>query len=258
MKLSGVEMRQRLEAIVRAFEALPVFLQTTLMVLMALVATEILVVIFYSMFFDDRLPLDLLLSGIIVLVVGYPIGYVVINQNVKLKRLTRELNEAARIDGLTGLANRRSFFAEAERAFVSGMPGRGAFLYIDADHFKQINDDFGHAVGDKVLRAIATAIRSCVRSGEAVARLGGEEFGVYLAGADWSIAMDVAERIRRRTARIGAAAGLGPEAVTVSIGVARREGDETLEALMVRADRNLYAAKQSGRNRIVAGAARAA
>lgn len=251
-------MRQRREAIVRAFEKLPVFQQTTLMVLMALIATEILVVIFYSIFFEDRLLLDIVLSGVIVLVVGYPIGYVVINQNVKLKRLTLELDKAARIDSLTGLANRRTFFAEAGRAFAAGLPGRGAFLYIDADHFKRLNDDFGHAAGDKVLCAIATAIRHCVRQGETVARLGGEEFGVYLAGADWSIAMDVAERIRRRTARIGAEAGLGSEAVTVSIGVAIREGAETLEALMARADRNLYAAKQSGRNRIVAGAARAA
>lgn len=248
-------MRQRREAIVRAFEKLPVFQQTTLM---ALIATEILVVIFYSIFFEERLLLDMVLSGIIVLVVGYPIGYVVINQNVKLRRLTLELDQAARIDGLTGLPNRRTFFAEARPAFAAGLPGRGAFLYIDADHFKRLNDDFGHAAGDKVLYAIATAIRHCVRQGETVARLGGEEFGVYLAGADWSIAMDVAERIRRRTARIGAEAGLGPEAVTVSIGVALREGAETLEALMARADRNLYAAKQSGRNRIVAGAARAA
>lgn len=248
-------MRQRREAIIRAFEKLPVLQQTTLLVLMALIATEILVVIFYSIFFEERLLLDMVLSGVIVLVVGYPIGYVVIGQNVKLRRLTLELDRAARIDSLTGLANRRTFFAEAGRAFAAGQHGRGAFLYIDADHFKQINDDFGHAAGDMVLRAIATAIRSCVRQDETVARLGGEEFGVYLSGADRSIAMDVAERIRRRTARIGFGTGLGPDAVTVSIGMAMREGGETLEALMARADRNLYAAKQSGRNRIVAGPA---
>ena len=244
--------------VLRAIENLPVFWQTTLMVMVALVATEIMVVVFYSLFFEDRLLLDMVLSGTIVLAVGYPIGYLIISQNGKLRRMTAELDRAARTDDLTGLYNRRTFLAEAQRAYATGAPGTGAVLYIDADHFKLLNDGFGHATGDVVLSAIGKGIRRCVREGEAVGRLGGEEFGVFLAGAGRSIAFDVAERIRRSTSQIGAEAGLGPHTVTVSIGVAVRDGDETLQGLMNRADCALYEAKQEGRNRVVSNEVRAA
>lgn len=245
-------------ALALRFERLSVFQQTTLMVLAALVGTELLVVVFYSIFFEDRLLLDMVLSGIIVLAVGYPLGAFFISQNVRLRLMAVKLDRAARIDDLTGLANRRTYFSDAEAALATAEAGRGAFLFIDLDRFKQINDSLGHGVGDRVLRDVGDAIARCVRDGDIAARLGGEEFGVYLPRADGSIAFDVAERIRARIARVGRQAALRGLRVTASIGVALRQEGECLDALMARADRNLYAAKDSGRDRIVGCVERAA
>jgi len=245
-------------ALVLRFERLSMRQQTSLIVLAALVGTEVLVVLFYSIFFEDRLLLDMLLSGIIALIVGYPLAAFFVAQHNRLRLMATALDRAARIDDLTGLSNRRTYFADAEAALADTEAGRGAFLFIDIDHFKQINDRLGHGAGDRVLREIGDAIGRCVREGDVAARLGGEEFGVYLPRADRSIAFDVAERIRDRIAGIGRKSDLRGRRVTASIGVALREEGETLDALMARADRSLYAAKGSGRDRIVGCTPRAA
>lgn len=160
----------------------------------------------------------------------------------------------AKIDALTGLPNRRYFdeMLEMERPRRRANESLG-ILMIDIDHFKILNDRFGHATGDRVLRAVAGAIAQGVRSEDTPARYGGEEFAVLLRQATAEQAIEVGERIRRAVVRLHPA-GLGiDEPVTVSVGVAVAGAEQvTIRGLVERADRALYRAKRLGRDRVVA------
>ncbi len=160
-------------------------------------------------------------------------------------------------DSLTGLYNRRYANAHLsttlQRSKEDGRPI--AILMIDIDHFKQVNDTHGHAVGDEVLREISSRIIHCVRSFDMVARMGGEEFIVVLPDAPTEIVLSVAERLRSVMAdnpfKISDPK-IGELTVTISIGaVLARPGEDTPEDLMRFADEVLYAAKGEGRNRVV-------
>ncbi len=161
----------------------------------------------------------------------------------------------ARMDALTGLPN-RGHFDELAELLTRGRRAGDALgvLMIDIDHFKRINDTFGHAVGDAVLRAVAQSIASGVRAADTPARFGGEEFAVLLRRATTDQACDVALRIRAAVASLeltslGVSDG---RPVSVSIGVAVGEADgETVAELVQRADGALYAAKRRGRDRVV-------
>jgi diguanylate cyclase len=174
----------------------------------------------------------------------------------------------ARSDPLTGLANRRSFdeaFSQAiERAArAPGGPAPIAVLMIDIDFFKHVNDRWGHAAGDRVLEILADLMRTSLRTVDFPARLGGEEFAALLPDADRATGAAVAERLRRAVEAHAAHAGSAvepdaarPETIpfSISIGVAAspEDGPAASEALMAVADRRLYRAKESGRNRVVA------
>ncbi|SDM88029.1 diguanylate cyclase (GGDEF) domain-containing protein [Methylobacterium phyllostachyos] len=172
---------------------------------------------------------------------------------------TREANAAlmvlARTDGLTGLPNRRSydehFAVEWKQATRFGTPL--SLLIVDADHFKQFNDRFGHRRGDEVLRAIADCLCRTLTVGSLGFRIGGEEFVAILPGLDLTQAIGVAESVRRAVInlQIAHAPEIGGVA-TVSIGVASAAPDagEGPEALFISADAALYAAKTAGRNRV--------
>lgn len=175
-------------------------------------------------------------------------------RNHELERLHDELRRYADSDPLTGLHNRRSFTELAGRmlseAKRSGRPV--SMLMLDLDHFKRINDSLGHLEGDRILMAVAAALRQTVRDNEVVARYGGEELAVALADADQVQSLSAAERFR---AAIAAAGGAGLT-VTASVGAATLTPDlaalptsEALLALLGRADQALYAAKRAGRNR---------
>jgi diguanylate cyclase (GGDEF)-like protein len=158
-------------------------------------------------------------------------------------------------DPLTGAYN-RGFFDEVLRSQLAAAR-RGApvaLMIIDADHFKRINDRFGHAEGDRALRSIAQAITAAVRSADIVCRYGGEEFCIILPGTPLHAAVPLAERMRRQVTAACAAAGIaGGEPVTVTIGLAAAPGDgESAEALMRAADRRLYRGKEAGRDRVMA------
>ena len=152
------------------------------MVAVAAVGADLLTLVFYSIFFSDRLALDLLLTGVIVLFVASPLTYFFLRRSARFAELAAEFETANRTDELTGLLNRKTFLAETRR--LVGTRGRngltGAMLFIDADHFKAINDSFGHAFGDAVLREIGSALKSCMRESDVVGRLGGEEFSVFV------------------------------------------------------------------------------
>jgi diguanylate cyclase (GGDEF)-like protein len=162
----------------------------------------------------------------------------------------------ANIDALTGLPNRRYL----EELLATVRPRRrsgdrlGA-LMIDLDHFKSLNDRYGHATGDRVLRAVAEQISAAVRADDTPTRYGGEEFAVVLRRADPQQAVEVAERIREQISLMSVAELAMGERVTVSIGVAVANSHVTgPTALLAHADEALYRAKREGRNRVVLAA----
>ena len=165
----------------------------------------------------------------------------------------RDAEARATTDALTGLPNRRYFdeylglLARRRRA-----EDRVGVLMIDIDWFKKLNDTFGHAVGDHVLREVAQAIASAVRDDDVPARFGGEEFAVLLKNPSREVAVEVGERVRQAVSGLDLRR-LGVPGVSVSVGVAvAEEPDEPLEMVIGQADGALYRAKRTGRDRVVA------
>jgi diguanylate cyclase len=169
-----------------------------------------------------------------------------------MARVTAELARLADEDSLTGLANRRA----AERALGMAMQGSArqplALLFIDLDRFKEINDRFGHATGDRVLRECAQLMRQGSRAQDIAARWGGEEFVLVLMGTDAARAGEIAERIRSSVERFEWKSLDAALAVTLSIGLASSAERGEPAALLALADARVYAAKSAGRNRVVA------
>jgi diguanylate cyclase (GGDEF)-like protein len=171
---------------------------------------------------------------------------------IVLLRLVRRLQYQSDHDTLTGLLSRRPMeqrlLVESQRQRDSGQ--RFALLSVDIDHFKRINDGFGHAAGDAVLRRVAQALRTAARDIDSVARMGGEEFCVLLPGADAAGADSVALRLLE-TVRGLHHPEIGSATVTVSIGLAVMEArNEPIQALQRRLDQALYSAKAAGRDRV--------
>jgi len=173
------------------------------------------------------------------------------------KRMNDELLLLATTDFLTGLPNRREFMARLEdeqarlQRDVGVRGGRAAVLMLDIDHFKRVNDEYGHAAGDAVLRHLATLMRDCQRKIDMLGRVGGEEFAVLLPGADVPAALAFAERLRQRIGSTPLAIDGHVLAVTVSIGIAAMHArDQGGDAALIRADKALYRAKRGGRNRV--------
>jgi diguanylate cyclase (GGDEF)-like protein len=167
--------------------------------------------------------------------------------------LVDRARHAADHDHLTGARSRRAFFdlAAREQARTQRRGSPLSLLLFDVDHFKRINDTWGHATGDRVLVDIVQRTGAVVRSIDTVARLGGEEFAVLLPDTGPDTALLVAERLRSALARTPeAAAGRIEAGYTVSIGVATLDAGESIEALLSRADAALYAAKAGGRNMV--------
>jgi diguanylate cyclase (GGDEF)-like protein len=168
--------------------------------------------------------------------------------------LRRRAEMRARRDALTGAMNRASFTNHSQREIEQHriVKSNVSLLFIDVDHFKRINDTYGHDTGDQALKRIIHLTRDCLRNSDTVARWGGEEFVVLLPATDLKGALLVAEKIRHR---IDAghfdelANGLH---VTVSIGCAEMCSSEGFDEIVARADRALYEAKHRGRNQTVA------
>jgi diguanylate cyclase (GGDEF)-like protein len=160
---------------------------------------------------------------------------------------------AAMVDPLTGIANRRAFLHEAgllAKRHASN-PRPTAVLLIDLDHFKSINDRFGHALGDSVLEIFSAAARKSVRSTDLIGRLGGEEFASVLYDTSRDKAVAVAERMRETFAQLAQDVNGRPVCATVSIGIVHCEGAVLdIPELLAQADHALYSAKERGRNRV--------
>ena len=219
-------------------------------------------------------------------VVGYPVGFLIKNlrdiskdltKQELIKKLTRdeigeltdalngllgrvreyqsELVRLANTDGLTGILNRRTFFARAQGLLDRYEEGV-YFIQIDLDHFKNVNDTYGHGVGDQVLELVGRLLQGSVRivgerEPDLVGRLGGEEFGVLLRTNTLQEAHSVAERLRATLQSTEVETGAEILTVTGSFGVAEKIRGETLDELYHRADQACYQAKDRGRNQVV-------
>lgn len=204
-----------------------------------------------------NLPLDLVIAFIVPLVIAPLASYWAVGLLFEVEQARAQLQIAVVRDSLTGLYNRGHFVArlreEIERSRRE--PQSLALLLIDVDRFKAINDSFGHAAGDAVLERLGEVLVDALRPYDLIARYGGEEFVALLPGADRKQAEAAAERIRARLESTPFEWGRTAEGrgrVTASLGVTCLGGaEDTADALLARADRAMYAAKNAGRNRCV-------
>lgn len=208
-------------------------------------------------------PVDFFWYGMAVAVISPAIsapglGLVAFKMAFHLEEAQTALRLAAETDGLTGVANRRSFMVRAELAFANAKSTGAPFavVMVDIDHFKIINDTYGHGVGDDVIRDVAQACKAALRGSDCFARFGGEEFIALLPMTDIAGAFAAAETLRATVATLTFESQT-PPAVTVSLGVAGYlASSDGLHDILNEADRQLYAAKAAGRNRVmVAGPA---
>jgi diguanylate cyclase (GGDEF)-like protein/PAS domain S-box-containing protein len=181
-------------------------------------------------------------------------GAEVIFQNISARKaMEAELVRLATTDPLTGMANRRKFLEqfEIELARIKRFGRPATFMMADIDHFKNVNDTHGHAVGDVVLKHFAALAQERLRRVDLIGRLGGEEFGILLPGTDMDGARLFADRMRQQVADTPAGTDKGPIGITVSIGIAEFDADDPdPNSILARADIALYRAKEGGRNRV--------
>jgi diguanylate cyclase (GGDEF)-like protein len=182
-------------------------------------------------------------------------------KTIELKREIEErksaqesLQKLASIDPLTGVLNRREFFILGEQELEHAVQKSQllSVILFDIDHFKQINDTYGHAVGDQVLMHTTKIVRESLRQGEIIGRYGGDEFVILLPGSSGAQGRQIAERLCEKMATQTIATGQGGLSVTFSLGIAElgQVSDPNLEKLLAHADQALYAAKRGGRNQL--------
>jgi diguanylate cyclase (GGDEF)-like protein len=179
--------------------------------------------------------------------IGYAVGYVGVLTTIQfLKRrlvaAERHQHRMARVDPLTGLANRRAFDEALTHALSTGE--RFTLLLADVDFFKQINDRFGHTTGDRVLRELAAHTSAVVRTGDCLARIGGDEFALVAPGAGADAARRLADALREASTRVDS--GNGPLSLTVSYAVSPQDGTDRF-TLMRALDRELHIQKDERR-----------
>ncbi len=173
---------------------------------------------------------------------------------LSLARKSSELEYLANTDSLTKSANRRKFFTQAELEFdLASKYGYSFTLIImDIDHFKKINDTYGHSVGDQVLVDFADKVRKTIRSGDVFGRHGGEEFGIIIRKTNRETALEIGEKLRKSIETMRFEADGKTFGITVSIGAVQfSEVYETFDQMMIACDEALYQAKETGRNRVV-------
>ena len=171
-------------------------------------------------------------------------------------RLFSQVRRLATIDGLTGLFTRNHFFAEADKQLrIARRYQRPiAAIMVDIDHFKRINDSYGHPIGDEVIRVVAARLQEAARDSDVLGRYGGEEFALVTPETGGSAAR-LAERLREIVSREPVTTEAGPLSVTISVGMAHVDaGGQHLRQILARADAALYEAKQAGRNRVAIAA----
>ncbi|MDD4885398.1 MAG: GGDEF domain-containing protein [Thiomonas sp.] len=200
----------------------------------------------------EGLPLDVLVSTRRVRFAGEDCVITGMVEISAQKALEHQLRALAYTDPLTGVQNRRGFFAAVERAIQDAPAGVGGLcvILIDLDHFKQINDRYGHPVGDEVLVEFAQIVLSLLRDGDVFARMGGEEFCVLLSQTQAAQALEIAERVREFVAAHPFQTSVGVVRLSLSLGIAGCDAPiQSIDAVLSMADQAMYRAKQGGRNR---------
>ena len=169
--------------------------------------------------------------------------------------LYKQAVEKAYIDPLTGVNNRAAFDKAIEQEFDLAERHRNALslMMLDIDHFKQINDNYGHVIGDTVLKNFADCVTDCIRRSDAIFRYGGEEFAIMLRNTELDGAELLAERMRKKVEETLFKYDSVKLSITVSIGVTQQLDQDDCNSLIDRADKQLYKAKQAGRNQVIAG-----
>lgn len=187
---------------------------------------------------------------------GHPVGIIGILTDIsERKAMEQELQRMATTDPLTGILNRRHFLRSAEAEITRGIRFKhpSTLIMLDLDHFKAINDRWGHGIGDEALIALTETCRAVLREADLLGRLGGEEFAVLLPETDLAAGLKIAERLRLSITHIR----LGTEEscnISASLGVASlHDGNDTVAGLLARADAAMYRAKNHGRNRVEPG-----
>jgi len=174
--------------------------------------------------------------------------------NKELSRLNEQLYELATTDSMTQLFNRRHFIELAQRQINQLIRTKedGAMLMLDIDHFKNVNDTYGHAMGDEAITCIATLLKANLREYDVVGRVGGEEYAMLLAQCEFDKALQIAERIREKIAELSITHQHNTIKLTMSIGLTMlKKEDKDIDKVLQRADEALYKAKSAGRNRVV-------
>jgi diguanylate cyclase (GGDEF)-like protein len=196
--------------------------------------------------FDGLVPDSIWLSGLVFLSLLHTIAAVFLGIVLSNERMAKAMRKLADTDELTGLANRRSFLRQVEKSLATG--AGGTLLIADIDHFKQINDRYGHQGGDAVLQGFAVLLQQLAGERFVAARIGGEEFGIFLPGLSGPHLDLLAAQLCRAAALLQTEHAGEVIPVTISAGLAGRSSSVSYEQLFGEADKALYLAKRSGRN----------
>lgn len=176
-----------------------------------------------------------------------------VNFFMRMRDSNEQLRFMATRDALTGVLNARAYYEVCDRMIRVAKRNSEpyAVLFVDLDHFKSINDTFGHAAGDHVLKSVADCLTKSIRNSDALGRIGGEEFSIFLPNTNMKGAIELAEHIRRSIESLMPDVGTGPRKITASIGVARNQhSDQLMLDIQRQADQAMYKAKAGGRNRV--------
>ncbi len=221
-----------------------VLFYTIAVTIMAIVSSVSLVVLIPHVGLADN---EIWRGIIIPILIAPPLGLYGGYHHLRISRLTKKLKRIVNRDRLTDVATRDFFFT----ALSTESQAYGVSLMIDIDHFKQVNDTYGHFTGDQVIQKVAKILKQNVRASDIVCRFGGEEFVVFLAHAKPEEGWHIAERIRVETEKAVTATDIGPIKVTVSIGGSLKQEIEQIDDAIRRADACLYEAKNAGRNQTI-------
>ena len=201
-----------------------------------------------------RIVVAILLGGIVVVLCG--VGALVFNPMFKrIETQEQELHKMAFIDPLANCHNRRSFLANANTAFERSRRYKHTFaiLFIDIDRFKDINDNYGHAIGDEALKEMTRVCQDNIRDSDILGRIGGDEFGIILQECGLDFAIQSAEKLRKCISDHIVPSDVGAIRLSISVGAATAiPSDKDIYDILKRADKNLYEAKRCGRNLVIA------
>ena len=201
-----------------------------------------------------RITVAILLGGIVVVL--FVVGALIFNPMFKrIEAQEQELHKMAFIDPLANCHNRRSFIASANTAFERSRRYKHTFaiLYIDIDHFKDVNDNYGHAVGDKTIKQMTRICQDNIRDSDIIGRIGGDEFGIILQECGLEYAIETAEKLRQRISDHIISSDSGDIRFSISLGAAAIiDSDKDIDDILKRADNFLYKAKRTGRNLVIA------